>query len=179
MRLRCTISRRSVVQRWPAVPAAANTIARRLKARSAEGVTMAALLPPSSSSVRPKRAATLGPRARPMAVLPVALTSGISAWLASCSPASRRPITSCEMAAGAAGISAITSLMIRCSASAVSGVFSEGFHSTVSPQTSASAAFQHQTAIGKLKAVMTPTGPSGCQRSIRWCPGRSEAMVRP
>ena len=69
--------------------------------------------------------------------------------------------------------------MIRCSASAVSGVFSDGFHSTVSPQTRASAAFQAQTAIGKLNAVMTPTGPSGCQRSIKWWPGRSEAIVRP
>ena len=114
-----------------------------------------------------------------MAVLPVALTNGTNAWSASCSPTGRRPISSCEIAAGAPGVSAITSLISRCSASAVSGVFSEGFHSTVSPQTSARAAFQAHTAIGKLNAVITPTGPSGCQRSFRWWPGRSEAMVRP
>ena len=60
-----------------------------------------------------------------------------------------------------------------------SGVFSDGFQITGSPQTSASAAFQDQTATGKLNAEMTAHGPSGCQVSvIRW-PGRSEAMVRP
>jgi hypothetical protein len=64
-------------------------------------------------------------------------------------------------------------------ASAVSGVFSDGFQITGLPQTSASAVFQDQTATGKLKAVMTPQGPIGCQVSIiRW-PGRSEAIVRP
>ena len=41
-------------------------------------------------------------------------------------------------------------------ASAVSRVFSEGFQTTLSPQTKASAAFQDQTATGKLKAEMTP-----------------------
>jgi hypothetical protein len=54
-------------------------------------------------------------------------------------------------------------------ASAVSGVFSDGFHTHGSPQTSASAAFHAHTATGKLKAEMTPTTPSGCQVSIiRW-----------
>ena len=39
--------------------------------------------------------------------------------------------------------------------------------------------FQAQTATGKLKAVMTPTTPSGCQVSISRWPGRSEAIVSP
>ena len=68
---------------------------------------------------------------------------------------------------------------ILAQASAVSGVFSEGFQITGLPQTSAIAVFHDQTATGKLKAVMTAQGPKGCQVSIiRW-PGRSEAMVRP
>ena len=62
---------------------------------------------------------------------------------------------------------------------AVNGVSSEGFHTTVSPHTSATAAFHAHTATGKLNAVITPTTPSGCQVSISRCPGRSEAMVRP
>ena len=37
-------------------------------------------------------------------------------------------------------------------ASAVSGVFSDGFQTTALPQTSASAAFHDQTATGKLNA---------------------------
>ena len=64
-------------------------------------------------------------------------------------------------------------------ASAVSGVFSDGFQMQLSPHTRASAAFHAQTATGKLKAEMIATGPSGCQLSIiRW-PARSDAMVRP
>ncbi len=49
---------------------------------------------------------------------------------------------------------------------AVNGVSSEGFHTTVSPQTSATAVFHAHTATGKLKAVMTPTTPSGCHVSM-------------
>ena len=62
-------------------------------------------------------------------------------------------------------------------ASALSGVLSDGFQITGSPQTSASAAFHDQTATGKLKAEMTAHGPIGCQVSIMRWPGRSEAMV--
>ena len=66
-----------------------------------------------------------------------------------------------------------------CTATPQSGVCSDGFQITGSPQTAAIAAFQDQTAIGKLKAVITPIGPSGCHCSnIRW-PGRSDAMVSP
>ena len=64
-------------------------------------------------------------------------------------------------------------------ASAESGVFSDGFQITGSPQTSASAAFQDQTATGKLNAEMIAHGPSGCQVSVMRWPGRSEAMARP
>ena len=61
----------------------------------------------------------------------------------------------------------------------MSSVFSDGFQTTASPQTRASAVFHDHTATGKLKALITPTTPSGCHCSIiRW-PGRSEAIVRP
>jgi hypothetical protein len=64
-------------------------------------------------------------------------------------------------------------------ASAVNGVFSDGFQMQAFPHTSASAAFQDHTATGKLKEVMIPVGPRGCQVSIiRWLK-RSLAMVRP
>ena len=64
-------------------------------------------------------------------------------------------------------------------ATATSGVRSDGFHTTVSPQTSAIAAFHAHTAHGKLNAEITPTTPSGCHVSISRCPGRSEGIVRP
>ena len=61
----------------------------------------------------------------------------------------------------------------------VSGASSEGFQTTGSPQTRATAVFQDHTAAGKLKALITPTTPSGCQVSISRWPGRSDGMVRP
>ena len=64
-------------------------------------------------------------------------------------------------------------------ASADSGASSDGFQTTGSPQTRASAVFHDQTATGKLKALITPTTPSGCQVSMSRCPGRSELIVRP
>jgi hypothetical protein len=65
--LSCTNRRRSVVQRWPAVPMAEKAMPRSVRSRSAEGVTMAALLPPSSRMARAKRAASFGPTCRPIA----------------------------------------------------------------------------------------------------------------
>jgi len=62
---------------------------------------------------------------------------------------------------------------------AVRELYSDGFQTVVSPATAAMKAFQAQTAIGKLKAVITPTTPSGCHCSYRrWC-GRSDCMVCP
>ena len=62
-------------------------------------------------------------------------------------------------------------------ASAVSGVFSDGFHTTGLPQTNASVVFHAHTATGKLNALMMPTRPSGWYCSyMRW-PGRSECIV--
>ncbi len=96
-----TMSRRSVVQRCPAVPAAENRIARSASARSADGQTIIALLPPSSSSTRPNLCATRGPTARPIAVEPVAETSAIRGSSTSCSPTSRPPWTSWTRPSGA------------------------------------------------------------------------------
>ena len=61
----------------------------------------------------------------------------------------------------------------------MSGVWCDGFQIIESPQTAATIAFQAQTATGKLKAVMMPTGPSGCHCSYIRCCGRSECMARP
>ncbi len=67
----------------------------------------------------------------------------------------------------------------RCTASAHSGVFGEGFQTQALPQMAAISAFQDHTATGKLNAVMMPTTPSGCHCSYMRCCGRSECMVRP
>ena len=68
---------------------------------------------------------------------------------------------------------------IRWTAKVTRGVWELGFQMTVSPQTPAIMAFQLQTALGKLKAVTTPTGPRECHCSYRRCPGRSLWVVMP
>ena len=148
--------------------------------RSAEGATIIALLPPSSRMARPKRAATFGPTTAPMRVEPVAETMGTSFDATSASPIAGPPMAICASPCGASApkrLSARSRTFIA--ASALSGVFSDGFQMTGSPQTRASAAFHDQTATGKLKAEITPHGPIGCHVSIMRWPGRSEAMVRP
>jgi hypothetical protein len=87
------------------------------------------------------------------------------------------PTTSWKI--GGAPCWASTRVTIFCTATAQSGVGDAGFQMVVSPHTAAMSAFHAHTATGKLKAVMQPTGPSGCHCSnIRW-PGRSECIDRP
>ena len=177
---RWTIRRRSEVQRWPAVPTAEKTMARTAMSRSAEGATIMALLPPSSRMARPKRAATVGPDDAAHAGRAGGRDDGHAgradqrlADLGAADDELRRG----RRARRRSGRGRGRAIFVQ--AIAVSGVFSDGFQITGSPQTSASAAFHDQTATGKLKAVTTAQGPSGCQVSaMRW-PGRSEAMVRP
>jgi hypothetical protein len=116
---------------------------------------------------------------RPMAVEPVAETTATRGSLTKISPSSRPPIKTPDRPSGASPKRHSARSTTACTASAVSGVFSEGFQTTGSPQTSARPAFQHHTATGKLNAEMTPQTPSGCHDSIiRW-PALSVAMVRP
>src|SRR2546430_8072650 len=99
---------------------------------------------------------------------PVALTSATLGSSTSCPPAALSPrISGCTpLATPASAAAAATSAW---QASEVSGVSADGFHTTVSPQTSATAVFQAQTAAGKLNAEITPTTPSGCHASdSRW-----------
>src|SRR3984957_3587064 len=170
------MTRRSEVQRCPAVPTAENTIARTAMSRSAEGATIIALLPPSSRIGRPNREATLGPTIEPIRVDPVAETIGTRFEEVSASPIAGPPMTNWARPSGASGPNrSIARSRILIVARAESGVFSDGFQITGSPQTSANAAFQDQTATGKLKAEMIAHGPIGCQVSVMRWPGRSEA----
>ena len=81
------------MQRCPAVPTA-RTRPRAPPGRGRRSApTIIALLPPSSSSGRPSRAATSGASALPIAVEPVAETSGRRGSSASCRARSAPPIT--------------------------------------------------------------------------------------
>ena len=159
------------MQRWPAVPTAEKSTPRTTRSRSALGATIAALLPPSSSSERPSRAAIRGASSLPICVEPVAETSGIRGSSASWTARSAPPITSSASPSGTPPNRSAARSNSDMHASAVSGVRSDGFQITGSPQTKASAAFQLHTATGKLKALITATGPSGCHVSVRRWPG--------
>jgi len=54
---------------------------------------------------------------------------------------------------------------MRVQAMAVSGVFDDGFHKVRPRRPRRCAAFQDQTATGKLKAETTPTTPAGAHCS--------------
>jgi hypothetical protein len=140
---------------------------------------MAPLLPPSSRMARPRRAATRGASSRPMAVEPVAESTGRRRSPASSRASSEPPIRTSSSPAGASAKPAAARPNRASQARAVRGVRGEGFHTTGLPQTQARAAFQAHTAAGKLKAETTPTGPMGCHSSIRRWPGRSLGRVRP
>ena len=150
---RCTISRRSEVQRWPAVPTAPKTMARSARSRSAAGVTIIALLPPSSRIERPKRAAT----ARTDGAAHRRRTGGRDqrdrrARRPAPRPSGVPPMTICASPAGAASPKrAIARSSARKVASPDSGAFCDGLKITGSPQTSAIAAFQANTATREVE----------------------------
>ena len=167
------------MQRWPAVPTAAKSVARSARSRSALGVTIDGVVaaefeerPAQPLGRRPRR-----PR-RPIRQLPVAEISGSRRSSIIRSPTSAASPTQ-RLKTPAQPFAAATRLTMFCTAIAVSGVSGDGFQIIVSPQTAASSAFQAQTATGKLNAVMTPTGPSGCHCSNIRCSGRSLAIVSP
>ena len=100
-----------------------------------------------------------------MRTLPVAETSGMRRSCISASPiVGPEPATRFRMPSGRS--LPFSTGHISCSAAmALRAAFEDGFQTTVSPHTRAIKAFQDHTASGKLKAVITPTGPSGCHCS--------------
>src|SRR5207249_4310270 len=83
-----------------------------------------------------------------MRVLPVAEIRGSRRDAASRWPTSLVPMTTFAMVVGYWGNSSNVSRRIWWQAMAVRGVFSDGFQTSVSPQTKAIMAFQAQTATG-------------------------------
>ena len=152
------------MHRCPVVPTAPKSSARNASSRSAEGVTITALLPPSSNKVRPSRFDTAFATCFPIRVEPVADTSGTRRSSASSAPIVASPVTRLNMA-GSMPASRLTCSAIFTHAIAVSGAFSEGFQRVAFPQTTAITLFHDQTATGKLNAEIMPTSPRGCHCS--------------
>ena len=152
---------------------------RMARSRSADGPTIAALLPPSSSRERPKRAGDARPdlaahprraggaEQRHAGVVDERLPDGGVAQdhLRDVGGAARlrqRPRQQGGRRRARSAGPAPTASRPRCRR-----------------RPARCAVFHDHTATGKLNAEITPTTPSGCQVSISRWPGRSEAMVRP
>src|SRR5690606_19630917 len=147
------------VQRCPAVPTAPKTAPTNTIFKSECSDTIMALFPPNSKIVLPKRSATVFDTWRPIRVDPVKETNGTRLSLFIKSPEAF-PVTKQLTPSGTLFFSN-TLEMIFWHAIAHNGVFELGFQTQTSPQTQAKAAFQAQTATGKLNAEMIPTIPSG------------------
>ena len=148
------------MQRWPAVPTAAKTTPEgpgRGRPRGDDHGVVAA-----EFEERPAQppADDLGRRGRPIRQLPVAEISGSRASVG-------HPLADVfgladaelEDARGSRSASATSRDDLLHGQGRQRASRGEGFQTTVSPQTAATAAFQAQTATGKLKAVMIADRP--------------------
>lgn len=166
------------VQRCPQVPTAAKVQALNAISRLASSWMIVALFPPNSSSTLPNLFSTLLLTILPILLEPVKETKGTRwSWLIF-SPISAPPCSTVSTL-GLIPFFLKTSPMICALAMVTSEEAGAPFQVTVFPQMRAMAAFHAKTAFGKLKAVMTPTVPSGFHTSIMKCSFRSELKTCP
>ena len=156
----CTSRRRRVVQRWPQVPTAEKAMARTAMSRSASGRHDHGVV---AAQLQQAAAQTAGDRLGHGAAHPGGAGGGDQRHariggqgLAGLAPADQNLG---QVRRGIGPNRARARSNMAWVARAVSGVFSDGFQITGSPQTRASAAFQAQTATGKLKARDDPDRP--------------------
>ena len=102
---------------------------------------------------------------RPTSVEPVNATLSTPGWLTSASPVRPSPVTMLSTPGGSPA-----SWLISARSSAVSGVHSAGFSTTVLPMASAGAIFHAAIRRGKFQGITWPQTPHGAR------PGSSEAM---
>jgi hypothetical protein len=165
----CTIRRRVVVQRWPAVPTAPNTMAgnRQLQVGGFvddDRVVAAQFQQRATHALRHALADQ-----RPTLVDPVKLISGTRLSSTKVCASRGAGIVEQEEDVREAGLGQrLVADLHR--AMADSGVFGEGFQMLMSPQIAATNAFQAHTATGKLNALMIPTSRSDA--TARTCGGR-------
>ena len=94
--------------------------------------------------------------ARPTSVEPVKAILSTPPWAASAAPVAPSPVTMLTTPAGKPA-----STQISAKASAVSGVYSAGFSTTVLPAASAGAIFQASISSGKFHGMICPHTPTG------------------
>ncbi len=157
---RSTRIRERAQQSCPALPKTAIGAEDAAAARSASAKIRFADLPPSSRVTRLIVPAAPSAIPRPTSVEPVKAilaTSGCSTRR--CPQTEPGPATTLRTPSGMPA-----SRAIRSSSSAVSGVSSAGFRTTVLPAASAGATFQEAIVSGKFQGAIRPTTPSGSRK---------------
>src|SRR5881396_1575293 len=152
----CTSSREPAQHTWPWLNQIASTTPSTTLSRSASSNTMNGLCPPSASdSFLPDPAVALR-MMRPTSVEPVNAILSMSGWFTINSPVRPSPVTTLSTPAGSPASCAISARH-----SAVSGVNSAGFSTTVFPAASAGAIFHATMSRGKFQGTICPTTPTG------------------
>ena len=117
---------------------------------------MFGLLPPSSSVTRLSICPAFAPISRPTAVEPVKAILSTPGCSTIAAPVSPKPVTMFTTPSGSPA--SWTSCPSR---SAVSGVCSAGFRTTVQPAASAGAIFHAAISSGKFHGMICPQTPTG------------------
>ena len=151
----CTSSRLPAQQTWPWLKKMPLTMPSMAWSIGASSKTMFAALPPSSRVSFLSVPATERAISRPTAVEPVNATLFTSGWFTSSRPVSPAPVT---MLTTPAGRSACCTISAK--SSAVSGVVSAGFSTTVLPAASAGAIFHASISSGKFHGMTWAATPS-------------------
>ena len=145
----CTSSREPAQQTWPWLKKMPLTMPSTAWSIGASSKTMLAALPPSSSVTRLSVPAMDRAIALPTSVEPVNATLSTSGWATSAWPVPPAPVTMLTTPGGRSAC-----WQISANSSAVSGVVSAGFSTTVLPHASAGAIFQASISSGKFHGMI-------------------------
>ncbi len=156
--LSATSRREPAQQTCPWLKKMPSTTPSTALSRSASSNTMNGDLPPSSSDSRLPEPAVARRIRRPTSVEPVKAILSTPLCATSAAPVAPSPVTMLTTPGGSPA-----SMQISANASAVSGVNSAGFSTTVSPQASAGATFQASISSGKFQGMICPQTPTGAR----------------
>ena len=148
------------MQVWPPAANTPATMPLVTASRSASSKTTWADLPPSSSVTPARWPIAACATWIPTAVDPVNASLSTPGCAASALPASGvEPVTTLKTPGGSPASS-----KRRASSSVETGVWSEGFATSVQPAASAGAAFQVSSISGEFHGTIAPTTPTGSWR---------------
>ncbi len=154
----CTSRREPAQQTWPWLKKMPLTMPSTAWSSGASSKTMLAALPPSSRVTFLSLPATARAIALPTSVDPVKATLSTSGCDTMARPVSPAPVTMLTTPGGRSAC-----WQISAKSSAVSGVVSAGFSTTVLPQARAGAIFHASISSGKFHGMTWPATPSGVE----------------